>query len=182
MHVAGQQQRTLAIPNTMNPEWNVAMIFPVVTQTDDAPIKVSVEIWDENYTGDKQICSTTFELPGMGPDGSSTIQQNFMTVVLETPSNGDGGVLRYDVRITSFNRLERELQALDALAQIPLLPSVTKCLLLLHGKVLGLKAFVKGELAEYLAAKSLVQSAISLSLRPYALALRATRSVIQKFI
>lgn len=178
LRVAGQQQRTLAIPNTTNPEWNVAMIFPVVTQSGDALLRVSVEIWDENYTGNKQICSTTFELPGMGQDGSSTVQHSFMTAALKTPSNGDGGVLRYGVRITSFNRLECELHSLDTLAQIPFLPSMTKCALLLHGKALGLK----DELAEHLSARSLVHSAISLPLLPYKLALRATRSVTTEAI
>merc|ERR1712166_676277 len=103
------------------------MVFPIVTQTADAPIEVSVEIWDDNYTGDKQICSAVFALSGMGQESSVTVLQELKTVELKTSSNGEGGVLRYAARTTSFKRLERELEAYEVLARVPLLLFSTKC-------------------------------------------------------
>lgn len=169
VHVAGFQRRTDAMPNTTNPEWNTTMVFPVVMQKQDEAILLSVEIWDENLTGNKKICSASIELPGMGRDDSlslkdsATMLQQLMTVCLKTPSGGDGGILRYSARVTSFNHMERKLEALEVLAQVPLLPFVMQVVLRVRDEMIDLKSFV----ADQLAAKSLVQAAIALCWMPY---------------
>jgi len=178
VHVAGAEQRTQSISNTTNPEWNSVMVFPIMVKADDAPIQASLEIWDENYTSNTKICSAVFEIPGMGRDSSATMFHQLRTVNLKTPSGSDGGMLRYSAKITSVKRLERRLEALDVLAQVPLLPFAMKCVLQVRDEVFD----ISGLLREHLRARSLVQSAITLCTMPYVIAINLARSVVKKLI
>lgn len=177
VRVAGLKQRTPTILTTTSPEWNASMVFPFVASI-DAPIIVNVDIWDDNYLGDKMICSVEFELLGMGQESSASVQQELMTVQLKTPSNGDGGVLRYSAKLTSFKRLERDIEAFEVLARVPLLVFVTKCALRIVDEAVDLKGFV----LEHLHPRSLMQLSFSLCMSPYKYAYRLSRSALKKLV
>merc|ERR1712129_229441 len=94
----------------------------------------------------------------------------------KTPSSGDGGVLRYSAKITSFKGLEHQLEVLEVLSHVPLLPFIMKYVLRLRDEVIDIKCVLK----EHLAVRSLLHSATSLVKLPYAIACRILESILRK--
>mmetsp|Transcript_101728 Transcript_101728/g.158820 ORF Transcript_101728/g.158820 Transcript_101728/m.158820 type:complete len:159 (-) Transcript_101728:40-516(-) len=154
------------------------MVFSIKVQSLDVPVKVAIDIWDDNYTSNTKICSTTFDLTLTQEESGINVLLKPRAVNLQTSSGQDGGILRYSARLVSFKELERRLETFDALAQIPLLLPAAKAMLCIRDEACDLK----GIIAKNLGVKSVIASVGQVCAAPYRLFRQASKLVLRKIV